>query len=126
MFDVLETFLGRTKFVATDYVCTLDRSTYVQYYHRYILISDSTHSSSQMTIADVSVVATVSTINIILPVDAVKWPKLGAWFDRMRVRPAYRERNVPGLRRLRAIVASVAKFELPPDAEFERISQGED
>lgn len=106
LFDVMETFLGSTKYIAGDFV-----SVFLYNLHVFLHCA-SNRTTCQMTIADLSVVATVSTINMILCVDAAKWPRLHAWFNGMRERPSYRQHNEPGLRRLRAMVAMVAKFDL--------------
>lgn len=80
LYDVMETFLQRSEFIA----------------------------GQRMTIADLSVVATVSTVNLLLRVRSDKWPRLAAWFDRMQSRPSYRKYNVPGLGNLRAAIERLA------------------
>lgn len=57
--------------------------------------------------------ATLSTVNIICPVDVAKWPQVFRWYCEMTTRPAYMEANVPGLNKLRTLVKQVAKFDIP-------------
>lgn len=65
-----------------------------------------------MTIADLSIVATLSTVNMLLPVDADQWPELAAWFGGMRVRNCYAKANAPGLGKLHEILSGLAKCDL--------------
>ncbi|XP_058057842.1 glutathione S-transferase E14-like [Anopheles bellator] len=74
MIDVLEQYLQRTKYVAEDH----------------------------LTVADFSVVATVSTLNLILPIDGDRWPRVHGWLETMRALPYYAEANGVGLEKLRA------------------------
>ncbi|XP_044270057.1 uncharacterized protein LOC123014839 [Tribolium madens] len=59
----------------------------------------------QMTIADFSLVATVSTIDIIVPIDAKKYPKITAWIKKMQALPYYAA-NKNGLDKIRNQIAA--------------------
>lgn len=78
----------------------------------WMLYIHNVHIEFQMTIADLSIVATLSTVNMILPVDADKWPRLAKWFARMRERQSYKTANEPGLGRLHGIVKNITKCQL--------------
>lgn len=55
----------------------------------------------QLTIADFSIVATVSTLHLsYCPVDGSKYPKLAAWLARLSALPFYEEDNLRGARQL--------------------------
>ncbi|KAI4470437.1 glutathione s transferase d10 isoform a-related [Holotrichia oblita] len=53
--------------------------------------------SQQITIADLHLVATVTTLNVIFPFNANKYPNIKKWIDRCQALPYYEE-NVRGLR----------------------------
>ncbi|KAI5635048.1 hypothetical protein NE865_12237 [Phthorimaea operculella] len=67
-YGVLEKYLEKTAFVATDHV----------------------------TVADIACVATVSTTNLVLPIDG-KFVKIHAWWDKMKQFEWYQKGNVEGL-----------------------------
>lgn len=46
-------------------------------------------AGDQMTIADFSIVATLSTAEIYLPIDVEKYPKINAWYQKMKALPYY-------------------------------------
>lgn len=46
-------------------------------------------AGDQMTIADFSIVATLSTTEIYLPIDVGKYPKINAWYRKMKALPYY-------------------------------------
>lgn len=51
-----------------------------------------------MTIADLSIVTIVSTIDMIVPVTPEQWPKLyNWWYNRMKQLPYYEKANQDGL-----------------------------
>ncbi|XP_016957920.2 glutathione S-transferase 1 [Drosophila biarmipes] len=55
----------------------------------------------QLTIADFSIVATVSTLHLsYCPVEGTKYPKLSAWLARLSSLPFYEEDNLRGARSL--------------------------
>lgn len=58
-----------------------------------------------MTIADFSIVATVSSIDIIVPIDAKKYPKITAWLKKMQALPYYAA-NKNGLDKMRNQIAA--------------------
>ncbi|XP_037950499.1 glutathione S-transferase 1-like [Teleopsis dalmanni] len=56
-------------------------------------------AGGKLTIADFSIVSTVSTFKMAFAaVDAVKYPKLTAWLERMNALPYYAEVNLKGAR----------------------------
>ncbi|KAH8401566.1 hypothetical protein KR009_006524 [Drosophila setifemur] len=58
-------------------------------------------AGSQLTIADFSIVATVSTLHLsYCPVAESKYPKLAAWLTRLSTLPFYEEDNLRGARQL--------------------------
>ncbi|KAG4068652.1 hypothetical protein HA402_002343 [Bradysia odoriphaga] len=61
-------------------------------------------AGNDMSIADIAIVATFSTLNLVIPVDGVTFPLLKKWFEEMKKFPFYAAGNVPGLQKLRAIV----------------------
>ncbi|KAH0809059.1 hypothetical protein GEV33_013732 [Tenebrio molitor] len=58
-----------------------------------------------LTIADFSVIATVSTIDLIVPVDLKKYPKIAAWMKKMQALPYYAA-NKNGLDKIRGQIAA--------------------
>lgn len=65
-----------------------------------------------MTIADISIVATLSTLNLVQRVDVDHFPLLAEWFSKMRKCPFYVNGNLPGLNKLRAILQKCSSFEI--------------
>ncbi|XP_065073874.1 glutathione S-transferase E14-like [Ochlerotatus camptorhynchus] len=70
----LETYLASSKFVACD----------------------------ELTVADFSIVAILSTMETICPIPASRWPKVAAWYETMKQLPYYHEANQTGLDKLKA------------------------
>ncbi|XP_053962547.1 glutathione S-transferase E14-like [Anastrepha ludens] len=86
-YNMLESYLRRHKYMACD----------------------------RMTIADISIVTTLSTVNLMFPIAAGaadKWPLLNDWFERMRALPMYHI-NQTGLEKLRAVIERIGKFKFP-------------
>lgn len=68
-----------------------------------------------MTIADISIVTTLSTVNLMFPIAAGaadKWPLLNDWFGRMQALSVYHI-NQTGLAKLRVVIERVGKFKFP-------------
>ncbi|KAM3959394.1 glutathione S-transferase epsilon 2 [Aphomia sociella] len=74
-YGILEKYLEKTKFLATDH----------------------------LTLADISLVATVSTADILVPVSD-KFPKLLDWFDRLKITDFYKNANAKGLKEIYEIL----------------------
>lgn len=74
-YDILETFLTLNPYVALD----------------------------KLTIADFSLIATVTSIDLIVPVDAKKCPKITAWIKKAQALPYY-SANKNGLDKLRGLI----------------------
>uniref|UniRef100_A0A182JB98 glutathione transferase n=1 Tax=Anopheles atroparvus TaxID=41427 RepID=A0A182JB98_ANOAO len=55
----------------------------------------------RLSVADFSIVATVSTLALIMPVRADRWPNIHGWFERMKALPYYETANATGLEKLR-------------------------
>lgn len=58
----------------------------------------------QLTIADISIVTIVSTVDMLLRITEDKWPRLCAWWSEMRELPYYAKSNDDGLLALKGIV----------------------
>ncbi|XP_039759255.1 glutathione S-transferase 1-like [Pararge aegeria] len=54
-------------------------------------------SGSHMTLGDIAIMATVSTLNVLVPVDKDKYPVLLSWMYRMSKEPFYTTGNLKGL-----------------------------
>lgn len=56
-------------------------------------LQDEYMAGNKLTIADLSLVASISSLDPIIPVDSKKCPKLRKWFSRMQALPYYNEAN---------------------------------
>lgn len=65
-----------------------------------------------MSIADIAIVATLSTLNLVQPVDDERFTLLAKWFDKMKKCPFYVTGNIPGLQKLRAILQDRSDFSI--------------
>ncbi|KAJ8954079.1 hypothetical protein NQ318_004384 [Aromia moschata] len=70
----------------------LERSTYV--------------AGEELSLADFSIVATVTTSNILVPIEAQKFPKITEYVKRMQALPYYAEANQDGLDKFEKIMKS--------------------
>lgn len=69
-----------------------------------------------MTIADISMVTSLSSVDLMFPVAAGakdKWPQLNKWFNVMQALPEYLEANKIGLEKLRLDIEKFGKFKFP-------------
>lgn len=64
-----------------------------------------------MTIADFSVVTTLSTTSLLFPVTSDKWPLLYRWFQSMKLLPCYKT-NLDGLEKLQIELEAFGKFKI--------------
>ncbi|KMY93457.1 uncharacterized protein Dsimw501_GD10955, isoform D [Drosophila simulans] len=64
----------------------------------------------QLTLADLSIVTTLSTVNLMFPLS--QFPRLRRWFTAMQQLDAY-EANCSGLAKLRQTMESVGSFQFP-------------
>ncbi|EDV36028.1 uncharacterized protein Dana_GF12173 [Drosophila ananassae] len=55
-------------------------------------------AGKQLTIADFSLISSISTMRIFVDVDQAKYPKVSAWFHRLEQLPYYEEANGSGAR----------------------------
>ncbi|CAG9864394.1 unnamed protein product [Phyllotreta striolata] len=78
MYDQLETLLQRDEFVAGE----------------------------NLTVADLSLVATISSLNVFVPIAENKYPKISRWLDRLKALPYYFEGNQKGLDTYQAMFKS--------------------
>ena len=58
-----------------------------------------------LTIADFSLIATVTTIELIVPLDPKKYPKIAAWIKKIQALPYYAA-NKNGLDKVRNLLAA--------------------
>lgn len=66
-----------------------------------------------MTIADLSIVTIVSTVDMIAPVTVDAWPKLhNWWYTEMKALPYYQKANVDGLNALKTWAQQHTDFEI--------------
>lgn len=66
----------------------------------------------QLTIADLAVVAIVSTIDMLVPVTTESWPKLHRWWRDLKQLPYYEKVNSDGLNHLKAITQQFTDFKI--------------
>lgn len=76
-YNLLNTYLQKTKFIAGD----------------------------NLTIADFSIGATISSAKFLLPVDEEKFPKLAEWVKRLEKLPYYSV-NIPGEQKFKDLILS--------------------
>ncbi|XP_055380206.1 glutathione S-transferase E14 [Condylostylus longicornis] len=84
VYSMLEIFLTETKYVA----------------------------SNKMTIADFSIVTTLSTVDLIFHVND-DWPYLFKWFEEMKKLSCYQKFNIPGLQKLKNALELFGDFKFP-------------
>uniref|UniRef100_A0A8D8DC18 glutathione transferase n=1 Tax=Culex pipiens TaxID=7175 RepID=A0A8D8DC18_CULPI len=73
-----------------------------------IYLSDSHFvACDELTVADFSIVATLSTLESVCPIEESRWPKVHDWYGRMRQLPYYHEANQVGLDKLRDKLNSI-------------------
>ncbi|SPP75874.1 glutathione S-transferase 1 [Drosophila guanche] len=53
-------------------------------------------AGDHLTIADFSIVSTISSLGVYLELDPVKYPKIAAWLERLKELPYYEEANGSG------------------------------
>uniref|UniRef100_A0A1I8N272 Uncharacterized protein n=1 Tax=Musca domestica TaxID=7370 RepID=A0A1I8N272_MUSDO len=95
VYDMMERYLGRNKYLALD----------------------------KLTIADLSAITTLSTVDLIFPIQTepetlaatAKWPLLTAWMQRLKELPEY-QINAKGLNIFREVLKVYGKFECPTSA----------
>ncbi|XP_064543398.1 glutathione S-transferase E14 isoform X2 [Drosophila montana] len=76
-------------------------------------LDGQTHmAGDQLTLADISIVSTLSTVHLMFPLAAARWPQLQRWFAAMQQLDAY-EVNRLGVEKLRNIVEELGKFQFP-------------
>ncbi|KAJ8709310.1 hypothetical protein PYW07_009136 [Mythimna separata] len=63
-------------------------------------------TGDSITLADICCVANISSLNEILPIDNVLYPKLTAWFERCSKQEFYIKGNVPGLQSFQELLKS--------------------
>lgn len=77
IYSLLNTFLEKTKFIATDNV----------------------------TVADLSIIAMISSSELLIPISEDKFPKLADWVKRVKELPYYTA-NLSGLKKFEAMMLS--------------------
>uniref|UniRef100_A0A182WH79 glutathione transferase n=1 Tax=Anopheles minimus TaxID=112268 RepID=A0A182WH79_9DIPT len=63
-----------------------------------------------LSVADLAIVATLSTLNLLIPIDADRWPRVHDWFKGMQELPYYNEQNGVGLEKLGGILRTKVKI----------------
>lgn len=64
-----------------------------------------------MTIADLSIVTIVSTVDMIVPVTIESWPKLHNWWhNHMKILPYYEKANQDGLIALKTLTQQCTDY----------------
>lgn len=61
-------------------------------------------AGKQLTIADFSIISTVSSLEVFVKVDTTKYPRIAAWFKRLQKLPYYEEANVNGARTFESFI----------------------
>ncbi|KFB39337.1 glutathione s-transferase E4 [Anopheles sinensis] len=73
-------------------------------YRAYGLLNDTLTGDyivgNSLTLADLSCIASISSIHAIFPIDQSKYPKLAAWVDRLSQLPYYKATNQEGAEEL--------------------------
>ncbi|XP_039957365.1 glutathione S-transferase 1-like [Bactrocera tryoni] len=64
-------------------------------------------AADHLTIADFSLLSTVTVMDLIVPVVADKWPKLTAWLENLKQLPYYEKANAKGLKASEEIIKPV-------------------
>nr|WCC58230.1 glutathione S-transferase [Pharsalia antennata] len=71
------------------------------------LLERSTYAAGQhLTLADFSLIATVSSANVLVPIASNRFPKIAEWMARMQALPYYAEANQVGLDKFVGMVKS--------------------
>lgn len=65
-----------------------------------IFLKDDYLVGMKMTIADISCVCDMNTIQTVVPIDPVKYPKITKWMGLMSALPGYHEINDAGAKAL--------------------------
>lgn len=63
-------------------------------------------AGDSVTIADHSLLATVSSLNIVAPINSSEFPKVTQWLQRGHELPYFNEANSPGLAKFEKMVAA--------------------
>ncbi|XP_055374303.1 glutathione S-transferase 1-like [Condylostylus longicornis] len=66
-------------------------------------------TGENLTIADLCLLASVSSVSRTVPIDVEKFPKLHAWFDKLTKLPYYKEANFVGAEMLQDLVIEKSK-----------------
>lgn len=94
------------RLVFEEHVTELPKDRLEQLHEAYalleLLLAEQQYlAGSQLTIADFSIVATLSTLQLTYaPLEATRYPRLSAWLARISSLPYYEQVNLPGARQL--------------------------
>nr|AWX68887.1 glutathione S-transferase epsilon 3 [Heortia vitessoides] len=61
-------------------------------------------AGNEFTLADICCLSSISTLNIILPIDEEVYPNLSAWLKRCEAKDFYKKWNQPGLEQLTQLI----------------------
>ncbi|XP_016984873.2 LOW QUALITY PROTEIN: uncharacterized protein LOC108048611 [Drosophila rhopaloa] len=92
-------FLGETKVPKERYDAIIDILDFVETF----LKGQDYIAGNQLTIADFSLISSVTSLEAFVPLDPVKYPRISAWIKRLEQLPYYEEANGKGVRQLVAI-----------------------
>lgn len=72
-----------------------------------VLLERSTYVAGEnLTLADLSIIATLSSANALVPIASNRFPKIAEWMVRMQALPYYAEANQVGLDKFVGMVKS--------------------
>ncbi|CAH2054236.1 unnamed protein product, partial [Iphiclides podalirius] len=63
-------------------------------------------AGDELTLADICCVATISSLNEVMPIDPSLYPNLAKWFERCKQQDFYKKGNEPGLEQFGALLKS--------------------
>lgn len=71
------------------------------------LLEGSTYvAGDELTLADLSIIATISSANVLVPIASNRFPKITEWMSRMQQLPYYHEANQVGLDKFTGMIRS--------------------
>ncbi|CAH0546304.1 unnamed protein product [Brassicogethes aeneus] len=68
-------------------------------------------AGDEVTIADLSILSTLATVELFIPVDAERFPQLDAWLKRAKDLPYFHETNAEGLQLFKEMMPNAVPFE---------------
>uniref|UniRef100_A0A182Q2T3 glutathione transferase n=1 Tax=Anopheles farauti TaxID=69004 RepID=A0A182Q2T3_9DIPT len=66
-----------------------------------LYLKESKYSAlDRLSVADFSIMATLASVNIVLPITADRWPRVAEWFDEIQALPWYDEQQRAGVEKI--------------------------